>query len=659
MARAERLYKDYYLEYASYVIRERAIPDLLDGFKPVQRRIIHTLLKIDDGRFNKVATVVGETMKCHPHGDASISDALVNIENDGLFIEGQGNFGNILTGDRAAAGRYIECRLKPFAKKVLYSPEITEYVDTYDGRNKEPVVFQAKVPVVAISGTSGIAVGMSTKILPHNILEVLECQKKALRGEKFEIYPDFPTGGIVDVSQYDDGRGSVTVRAKINASDPKKVIIEELPFEVTSSALIESIKKADSKGQLKIASITDYTAQKANIEICWQRGVYSEDMIDILYATTDCQKKIALNPLVIVDNLPKQVGISEMITFHASHLVSVLTRELNIEMTHLREKLRARTMERIFIEERIYKKIENKDTAEKVNKAVVDGFKPFMSELGDIPLSSEDIDTLLKIPIRRISLFDIEKNKAEIAEINSNIEACQYKLDHIIDYAEDYLSDLEGMFDRKEYARKTTVGSIEKKTAKEVAVRNLDVRYDIETGYLGTSIKTGESLLKVSSFDKIFYMKNNGEYRVVSVTDKIFAGKEGIFYINYGDKDVISQEIFTIIYRDRIGDKKVWMIKRFQIAAFSLDKTYQTVPEKAKIKKISLFKSAIISVKYKEGLKYRVTEETFRFADFKVLKTSSGQGNQLTTKELEKLTIKQTKDTKTSEEAEPTLFDGV
>lgn len=659
MARAERLYKDYYLEYASYVIRERAIPDLLDGFKPVQRRIIHTLLKIDDGRFNKVATVVGETMKCHPHGDSSISDALVNIENDGLFIEGQGNFGNILTGDRAAAGRYIECRLKPFAKKVLYSPEITEYVDTYDGRNKEPVVFQAKVPVVAISGTSGIAVGMSTKILPHNILEVLECQKKALRGEKFEIYPDFPTGGIVDVSQYDDGRGSVTVRAKINASDPKKVIIEELPFEVTSSALIESIKKADSKGQLKIASITDYTAEKANIEICWQRGVYSEDMIDILYATTDCQKKIALNPLVIVDNLPKQVGISEMITFHASHLVSVLTRELNIEMTHLREKLRARTMERIFIEERIYKKIENKDTAEKVNKAVVDGFKPFMSELGDIPLSSEDIDTLLKIPIRRISLFDIEKNKAEIAEINSNIDACQYKLDHIIDYAEDYLSDLEGMFDRKEYARKTTVGSIEKKTAKEVAVRNLDVRYDIETGYLGTSVKTGESLLKVSSFDKIFYMKNNGEYRVVSVTDKIFAGKEGIFYINYGDKDVISQEIFTIIYRDRIGDKKVWMIKRFQIAAFSLDKTYQTVPEKAKIKKISLFKSAIISVRYKEGLKYRVTEETFRFADFKVLKTSSGQGNQLTTKELEKLTIKQTKDTKTSEEAEPTLFDGV
>ncbi len=657
MAKAERLYKDYFLEYASYVIRDRAIPDLLDGFKPVQRRIIHTLLKIDDGRFNKVATVVGETMKCHPHGDASIGEALVNIENDGLFIEGQGNFGNILTGDRAAAGRYIECRLKPFAKKVLYSPEITEYVDTYDGRNKEPVVFQAKVPVVAIAGTSGIAVGMSTKILPHNILEVLECQKKALRGEDFEIYPDFPTGGIVDVSQYDDGRGSVTVRARINASDPKKVVIEELPFEVTSPALIDSIKKADAKGQLKIASITDYTAEKANIEICWQRGVYSEDMVDILYATTDCQKKISLNPLVIVDGLPKSVGISEMIKFHANHLIEVLTKELEIEMGHLRDKLRARTMERIFIEERIYKKIENKDTAEKVNKAVVDGFKPFMAELDNVPLSSDDIETLLKIPIRRISLFDIEKNKAEISEINANIESCRYKIDHIVDYAEDYLTDLEGMFDKKTCARKTEISSIEKKTAKEVAVRNLDVRYDPDTGYLGTNVKTGESLLKVSSFDKIFYMKNNGEYRVVSVSDKLFAGKEGIFYINYGDKDIIAQEIFTIIYRDKVGDKKVWMIKRFQIPSFSLDKSYQTVPEKAKIKKISLFRSAIIYVKYKEGLKYRVTEENFRFADFKVLKSSSGQGNQLTTKELEKLTIKQTKDTKTTEESEPTLFD--
>lgn len=659
MAKAENLYNDYFLEYASYVIRDRAIPDLLDGFKPVQRRIIHTLLKIDDGRYNKVATVVGETMKCHPHGDASIGEALVNIENDGLFIEGQGNFGNILTGDKAAAGRYIECRLKPFAKKVLYSPEITEYVDTYDGRNKEPVVFQAKVPVVAITGTSGIAVGMTTKILPHNVLEVLECQKKALRGEPFEIYPDFPTGGIVDVSQYDDGKGSVTVRAKINAEDPKKVIIEELPYEVTSPSLIDSIKKADSKGQLKISSATDYTAEKANIEINWQRGVYSQDMVDVLYATTDCQKKISLNPLVIVDGLPKVVGISEMIKFHADHLITVLKQELNIEMSHLRDKLRARTIERIFIEERIYKKIETKDTQEKVYKAIVNGFEPYLSEIDNVPLTTEDLEILLKIPIRRISLFDIEKNRAEIAQINVDIEACQNHLENIVDYAQDYLTELEGMFDKDEYRRKTEIGSIEKKTVKEVAVRNLDVKYDPDTGYLGTNIKTGESLLKVSTFDRIFYMKNNGEYRVVNAADKIFIGKEGIAYINYADKDIISNEIFTIIYRDKIGDKKTWMIKRFRIPAFTVDKTYTTIPEKAKIKKICLFKSAIISAKYKEGLKYRINEETFRFADFKVLKTPAGGGSQLTTKEVEKLTVKQTKDTKTTEESEPSLFDGV
>ncbi|MBQ0072417.1 MAG: DNA topoisomerase IV subunit A, partial [Spirochaetales bacterium] len=578
MAHAEKLYKEYFLEYASYVIRDRAIPDLLDGFKPVQRRILHTMLTIDDGRYNKVAGVVGDVMKYHPHGDASIYGALVNIENDGLFIEGQGNYGNILTGDGAAAPRYIECRLKPFAKKVLYSPEITEYVDSYDGRNKEPVVFQAKVPVVAITGTSGIAVGMSTKILPHNIIEVLECQRKALRGEEFEIFPDFPTGGTVDVSEYDDGKGKVTVRAKLNASDPKKLVIEELPYETTSSALIESIKKADNGGKLKIASINDYTAEKANIEICWQRGVYSQDMVDILYATTDCQKKISVNPLVIVDGLPKAVGISDMIRFHADHLISVLTKELEIEMGHLRDKMRARTMERIFIEERIYKKIESKETAEAVNKAVVMGFKPFMAELEDVPLTDDDIERLLKIPIRRISLFDIEKNRQEIREIQADIEACQYKLDHIVDYADDYLVDLEGMFDKEECARKTELASIEHKSAKEVAIRNMDVRYDPETGYLGTSIKTGESLLKISTFDKIFYMKNNGEYRVASVTDKIFAGKEGIAYINYAEKDIISKEVWTIIYREKVADKKVWMIKRFQIGAFSADKSYMTVP---------------------------------------------------------------------------------
>lgn len=659
MAKAEKLYKNYFLEYASYVIRDRAIPELMDGFKPVQRRIIHAMLEKDDGRFNKVAGIVGDAMHYHPHGDASIYGAIVTLENAGLFIEGQGNYGNVLTGDSAAAPRYIEARLTPFAKKVLYSPEITEYVDSYDGRHKEPVVFPAKIPVVAVQGTSGIAVGMATKILPHNLLEILEAQKKALKGEKVTIYPDFPTGGIIDVSEYDDGKGKVTVRAKLNASDPKKLIIEELPFEVTSSMMIESIEKANKNGQLKIASINDYTAEKANIEICWQRGTYSEDMVDVLYATTDCQLKISVNPLVIEDGLPKIVGISEMVEYHANHLKQVLSAELECDLKHLEERRRARTLERIFIEERIYKKIENKTSQEQINKAIITAFKPFVdNELGGIEVTVDDIDRLLKIPIRRISLFDIEKNRAELSQIEADILDRHYKLEHIVEYATDYLTELENMVDKKVFARKTEISSIEVVTAKDVAVRNMDLRYDKETGYLGTSIKTGEPLLKVSPFDKVFYMKSNGEYRVVSTIDKVFIGKEGIFYINYAEKDIISKEVFTIIYRDKLGEKNVYMIKRFRISAWSNDKSYFAVTGKnAKVKKISLFPSAKISLKYKPGLGYRVLEEEFRFADFRILKSATGAGQQLATKELASLGIRPTKDNITTEEASPSLFD--
>lgn len=660
MSQADKLYRNYFLEYASYVVRDRAIPDLVDGFKPVQRRIMHTLFEMDDGRFMKVANVVGACMKYHPHGDSSIYEALVNLANSELFIEKQGNFGNFLTGDGAAAGRYIECRLKPFAKKVLYNPEITEYVDSYDGRNQEPVLFPAKIPVVAIQGTMGIAVGMSTQILPHNLLEVLEAEKKALRGKKFTLYPDFPGGGIMDVSEYDDGRGKVAVRARLNASDPKKLIIEELPYGVTSDALIESIEKANATGRLKIASISDYTAEKAQIEICWQRNVYSEDMVDVLYATTDCEKKISVNPLVIVDGLPKPVPITEMIKFHAKHLVEVLTAELENDRKHLQEKLWARTLERIFIEERIYKTIETKKTQEDVKKAIVDGFVPFEKELSGNTLTDDDIERLLKIPIRRISLFDIEKNRNEIAEIEGDIRTIEHHLANIIDYAEGYLTELEEMVDKKQFSRKTEISSFETLNARQVAVRNMDIRYDQSTGYLGTNVKTGESLLKVSPFDKVFYMKTNGEYRVVPVEDKVFIGTEGLFYINYGDKEVISKEIFTVIYRDKIRDKNVYQIKRFRISAFSTDKNYTVVSgPKAKVKKMSIWPSAIITMKFKSGYGYKITEDTARFADFPVYKSPSASGQKLTAKELQSLSIRQTKDTSTSEEAEPSLFDGV
>ena len=661
MSQADKLYRNYFLEYASYVVRDRAIPDLIDGFKPVQRRIMHTLFEMDDGRMMKVANVVGATMKYHPHGDSSIYEALVNLANAELFIDKGGNFGNFLTGDGAAAARYIECRLKPFAKKVLYNPEITEYVNSYDGRNKEPVVFPAKIPVVVIQGTMGIAVGMSTSILPHNIFEVLEAEKKALRGEKFTIYPDFPGGGIMDVSEYNDGMGKIAVRARLNASDPKKLIIEELPYGVTSDAMIASIEKANATGRLKIASISDYTAEKAQIEICWQRGVYSEDMVDVLYAATDCEKKISVNPLVIVDGLPKAVPITEMIRFHAKHLIEVLTAELENDKKHLLERLRARTLERIFIEERIYKRIETEKTAEAVKTAIVDGFVPFEKELGGEPLGDDDIDRLLKIPIRRISLFDIEKNKAEIAEIEGEMKTIEYNLAHIVKYAESCLTEYEEMLDKDFFRRKTELSSFETLNVRQVAVRNMDVRYDPETGYLGTNIKTGESLLKVSPYDKIFYMKNNGEYRVVNVQDKVFIGTEGIFYINYGDKDVISKETFTVIYRDRIRDKNVYQIKRFHISAFTTDKMYSVVSgEKAKVKKMSLWPSAIISMKFKPGYGYKIMEDTARFSDFPVYKSPNAAGQKLTGKELQSLSIRQTRDTSTTEEnTQPSLLDGL
>ena len=660
MSQADKLYRNYFLEYASYVVRDRAIPDLVDGFKPVQRRIMHTLFEMDDGRFMKVANVVGACMKYHPHGDSSIYEALVNLANSELFIEKQGNFGNFLTGDGAAAARYIECRLKPFAKKVLYNPEITEYADSYDGRNKEPVLFPAKIPVVAIQGTMGIAVGMSTQILPHNLFEVLEAEKKALRGKKFSLYPDFPGGGIIDVSEYDDGRGKIAVRARLNASDPKKLVIEELPYGVTSDALIESIEKANATGQLKIASINDYTAQKAQIEICWQRNVYSEDMVDVLYATTDCEKKISVNPLVIVNGYPKAVSITEMIRFHAKHLVEVLTAELQNEKKKLEDRLWARTLERIFIEERIYKEIETKKSAEDVKAAIISGFGPFSSELGGQELSDDDIERLLKIPIRRISLFDIERNKEEIREIQGSIDKINYNLEHIIDYAEDYLTELEDMCDKEEFRRRTEISSFETLNARQVAVRNMDVRYDPSTGYIGTSIKTGEPLLKVSPFDKIFYMKTNGEYRVIPVEDKTFIGTEGLFYINYGDKEVLANEVFTVIYRDKIRDKSVYQIKRFRITSFTTDKPYSVVSgPKAKVKKMSTWPSAVITMKFKPGYGYKILEDTARFADFPIYKSPTAAGQKLTGKELLSLSIRQTKDTATTEEAAPSLLDGV
>ena len=652
MAYASGIFEKNFIEYASYVIRDRAIPELEDGLKPVQRRIIHTLIEMDDGKMHKVANVVGQCMRYHPHGDASINDALVNLANCDMFIDHQGNFGNILTGDGAAAGRYIECRLLPLAKRVLYSPEITKYVDSYDGRNKEPVVFPAKIPVVVIQGASGIAVGMKTDILPHNFLEVLDAQAAALKGEKVQLYPDFPTGGIVDVSGYEDGCGFVTVRARLDLSDSKKIVITELPYGVTSEQMIASIEEADKKGKLHIAKVTDYTTDKANIEIALQRNTYTNDIVDALYAYTKCENKISVNPVVIVDNLPKIVPISEMINYHAHHLVDVLTAELQIERQKLEDKLHARTLERIFIEERIYKRIENKKTAEDVNKAVITGFEPFKDELYR-PIDDDDIDRLLKIPIRRISLFDIEKNRKDIEEINAAIEQTDYNLTHITKYALSFLEEIKGELDQERWKRKSEISSFQALDVKSVAVRNLELRYDEDSGYMGTNVKTGEVLLKVSPYDKVFYMRKDGAYRVTNVSEREFIGSEGLYYCALADKEELSKVIFTAIYKEK--ESKFYFLNRFTITSFTTNKMYSILPKgNFKLVKLVTFPSAVITAKYKPGYGYRVLVETFRFSDFAVRKSPQTMGYKLITKALAGLTLRQTKE---SVGEDPGLFD--
>ena len=409
MAYVKNLFDSNFIQYASYVIRDRAIPELIDGFKPVQRRILHTLLENDDGKFTKVANVVGKVMAYHPHGDASIYSALVNLANKEIFIDKQGNFGNMYTGDSASAPRYIECRLRPVTKEIIYNPKITQYVPSYDGRSKEPVVFRAKLPLVLITGAEGIAVGMSTQILSHNVHEVIEAEKACLRGEPFQLFPDFPTGGLIDCTEYKDGLGKIVARAKMDTSDDKKIVITELPYGSTSESLMDSIEKAARNGKVKIASINDFTADTVNIEIRLPRGVYVKDVVDSLYAFTECEKTVYCNLLVIKENMPVQMTVTQVIEHHAKQLVEVLHDELEFEKSELNEKLHLRTLERIFIEERIYKSIEEMKTDEAVKAAVKDGFIPFKKELlRDV--TDEDVAHLLKIPIRRISLYDINKN---------------------------------------------------------------------------------------------------------------------------------------------------------------------------------------------------------------------------------------------------------
>ena len=569
-----RMMTGNFMDYASYVIKDRAIPDIDDGLKPVQRRILHTLFKANDGKYHKVANIVGDCMKYHPHGDSSIYGALVNIANKDYFIDKQGNFGNILTGDNASAARYIECRLTPLALEVMFNPETTNFVDSYDGRNKEPVCLPAKVPSLLMSGTEGIAVGMATKIMPHNFNELLQAQIKILRGQRFDILPDFLSGGIMDATAYNMGNGKITVRAKIETLNHKTLVIKEVPPGTTTESLMNSIEDAAKNGKIKISSIQDYTAESVEIEINLARGVHADWALDALYAYTQCEVSLTPNITVIKDNRPVEVHVGEVLFHNTQKLVDILRWELLNERNKLNEKYHDRTLERIFIEERIYKAIEECTSQAAVMTAVRDGLMPFIDQLRR-DISDEDIERLLRIPIRRISLFDINKNNKELEEILKALEEVENNLRHIKSFTINFIKNLIKKYGQM-YPRRTEIRKIEKVDIKEIAVADVKLGYDKVTGYIGTQVKG--NVINCTEFDRIVIITKDGKYKVTNITDKLFVGRFTEIFI------VDKEQIYSIIYTDK--KMGISYHKRCQISKFILDKEYSLCPKDCKLEMI-------------------------------------------------------------------------
>ena len=570
-----KMMASHFIEYASYVIKDRAIPHVNDGLKPVQRRILHSLWEMDDGKFHKVANVVGNTMKYHPHGDVSIYNALVHVANKEYFIEKQGNFGNIYTGDVASAARYIECRLSPLAKEVLFNREITEFVDSYDGRNKEPLTLPAKVPVLLMQGAEGIAVGMATKVMPHNFPELLNAQIAILQKKDFQIYPDFYQGGFMDVSNYEDGNGKIRLRAKIEATDQKTLVIREIPPTTTTESLMNSIEDAVNKGKLKIASLNDYTAESVEIEISLPRGIYADQTVKALYAYTDCEVSISTNCLVIVEDRPKVMTISEILRYNTEKLVDDLKWELEIELGKLEELFHAKTLVQIFIENRIYKRIESCKTYELVIHEVDSGLKPFRSRLKR-DVAKEDIEKLLQIPIRRISQFDIDKNKKDIDDILEKIDEVNAHLANIQKFTIKYLRTLLKKYGDN-YPRRTKIEDLETVNVREVALSNVKVGWDRSSGYVGTAVKSSDTMA-CTEYDRIVILNWNGTYRVTAIPEKLYIGS--VCSVMKSDKD----HVYSMIYRDK--KSRISYAKRFRISQYIMDREYKTTPPGCKVDKL-------------------------------------------------------------------------
>ena len=618
-------YRTWFLDYASYVILERAVPAIEDGLKPVQRRILHAMREMDDGRFNKVANVIGQTMQYHPHGDASIGDALVNIGQKDLLIETQGNWGDVRTGDDAAAPRYIEGRLSKFALEVAFNAKTTEWQLSYDGRKNEPVTLPMKFPLLLAQGADGIAVGLATKILPHNFCELIDASIKYLRGKRFELYPDFQTGGQIDVDEYNQGKrgGKVKVRAHIDEMDKKTLAIRSVPYGITTTQLMDSIVKANDQGKIKIKKVTDNTAAEVEIQVDLAPGISPDITIDALYKFTDCEISISPNACVIVDQKPQFLAVNELLKLSTDKTKDLLEQELKIRLAELQEKWHYTSLERIFFEEKIYKELEKKHaTWDKVLEAIDEAFKPFKKQLRRA-ISREDIVKLTEKPVRRIYKLDIDELNTQIKGLEADIKQVKHDLANLVDYAVAYFENLLKKYG-KGRERKTEIKRIEVIEAKQVAIANTRLYMNREEGFIGTSLRKDEFVVECSNLDDIIVFTKGGVMKVVKVGEKTYIGKDILHAAIFQKND--ERTTYNMIYMD--GDSGKSFAKRFNVIGVTRDKEYFLAKEheRSKVHYLSVNpngEAEIVRIVLTPGSKAHKKEFEYNFADLEITGRSS------------------------------------
>jgi len=644
------MYKEYFLDYASYVILERAVPDIDDGLKPVQRRILHSMKKMDDGRFHKVANIIGQTMAFHPHGDAAIGAALVNLGQKDLLIDCQGNWGDIRTGDSAAAARYIEARLTKFALEVLFNPQTTDWQLSYDGRNKEPITLPAKFPLVLAQGVEGIAVGLSTKIMPHNFIEIIKASIKILEGKKVKIYPDFQTGGSVDVSEYNDGKrgGKIKVRAKIEVIDKNTIAVTELPYGVTTNSLIDSILKANDKGQIKIKKVVDNTAADVEVRIDLAPGISPDVTTDALYAFTNCEVSISPNACVIVDNKPKFLAVSDILEISTEQTKQLLKMELEIKKSELEEKWHMASLEKVFITNRIYRDIEECETWEAVIEAIDLGLKKYVATPSDKKpgdkrlmmmrdITEEDIVKLTEIKIKRISKYNSFKADELIANIEDELKQVQHDLDHLTEFAIAYFENLLAKYG-KGRERRTVISSFETIKVRQVVANNAKLYVNYKEGFVGTGMKKDEFVMDCSDISDVIAFMKDGTFKVVRISDKVFVGKNIIHAAVWKKGD--ERTTYNMIYVDAKTGRS--MAKRFNVKSITRDKEYN-LTKGAKGSKVHYFtinpngESEVVSVQLSPGCSAKKKLFDFDFGEIAIKGRGSG-GNIVTKYPVRKIT---------------------